>query len=1546
MPDTAKDRIAHWKSRLIDLSLRNKLLNCRVDRSGAVPIVGEVPRVVYARLVDDEETFGFRPRAEQGAAPAEGGEYRPLADADLRPEHTDAVLQTTLAPKDLDKALYHLYLKSKTSFEDQGVVTLFLAVGFLRWFEPTSPPEGRLAPVLLLPAVLTRAGVGRPFVLHAAPEDPQVNPSLLRKLEVEYGARPAIAQSEEGLDPDAVLSALRAVLPDPRWQVLSDMHLGLFSFSKYIMYRDLEDQADALLTHRLVGRLAGADVKEAASAAPAAAAERPPAEVHQILDADSSQQSAIEAVRRGSDLVLQGPPGTGKSQTIANLVAETLADGKTVLFVSEKMAALEVVKRRLDACGLSDYVLELHSRHAVKRDVVMELKRCLERDRAEAPPPGPDLARLPEAKAALDRYAEALHSPFGTGGLTPFDAHGALAGLAATPDIPLAVERPEDLPAERRADLARLLGEAALARDAVEPADRHPWRMCRLTSIPRTVEIDLRARLDSLGRLVADLAAKTAARAGELAFPPPADLAGAENLASLLAHLARSPRPEPAWVTDPAWAGASAEGRAIAARVKRFREGRDALARHWTDALYALALDDLLARRRKAGTGIFRLLRPSYHRDRKTLAPCLRPGAARSPAEIIDDLARAVDVRDTGAAIDRDAARAQAVFGRFFTGRESDFAEMTALADWVERLRGFCGGPAGPAVAAAAGEPKRFDAPAAEVRDALRAVKDEQAAIAALLDAEGLPGGLAELATWVDEAKRRAEDVHAFAAWRRAQAALAETGLAPFVTAAQKAGVPPSGWIDAHAKAFAGAYLDRAREARPLLRDFDRAAHEAAIRRYRELDTAQFRAAVARLRARLDAGLPSNRSFSPQSDVGLLLREAAKKRRHLPVRALLDRAGAAVRRLKPCFMMSPLSVAQFLPVSSEPFDLVVFDEASQICPEDAIGAIARGQRLVVVGDSRQLPPTSFFAYDPDAARDDEPEDAPPDLESVLDLCAASGLPSERLRWHYRSRDESLIAFSNRHFYDGALFTFPGPGGDRDLGVTFHRVEGGTYARGGSRDNRVEAKAVAEGIAAHLAAHPRDSVGAVAFSEAQQRAVLAEVEAIFRARPELEAAAAARADEPLFVKNLENVQGDERDVMFFSIGYGRDEDGRLTMNFGPLNGDGGHRRLNVAVTRARKAVHVFASLDPEDIDPARTSSAGARLLREYLLYARDRTAAAAAASGGETTPLVAALEAALGAEGLRVGHRLGSSSWRLDLAVAKPGATDRWLVGIETDGPAYRAAATTRDRERTRPEVLSRLGWRLLRVWAPDYVRSPAKEKARILAEVEAAAAAAPAPAAAVPPAPAPAASAPPSAPENGTAAGPRRKPRKTNGGGPDGPPPYVPTPKRLLRVRGTFDEDEAEMSRLILAVAAQEGPVHVEVVLKRVVAAYDTRTTERMRAAFERALARVLVGGLVERRGDFLWPEGVVDCPLRGPSEDDEVRDIAHVPAEEIADGARTVLAVDLRLPREALVRAVAGLLGHRRPGEAVLARTDAVIGAEVAAGRFVDVGGAISLSA
>ena len=504
------------------------------------------------------------------------------------------------------------------------------------------------------------------------------------------------------------------------------------------------------------------------------------------------------------------------------------------------------------------------------------------------------------------------------------------------------------------------------------------------------------------------------------------------------------------------------------------------------------------------------------------------------------------------------------------------------------------------------------------------------------------------------------------------------------------------------------------------LAKFNGLDHAERIKRYRELDDrlAELakKAAFAKITDKMPLAL--NGKCDKTSELGILRRECEKKMRHKPIRQLLALTPNLAPQLKPCFLMSPLSVAQYLPPDAPPFDLVVFDEASQIPVWDAIGVIARGKQFICVGDPKQMPPTNFFnkGESEDGAVEDEEEEIPEDLESILDECLAAGVSSTHLNWHYRSRHESLIQFSNHNYYDDRLYTFPSADRSPRLGVRFAFVEGGVYDRRATRTNRKEAEALVEWVFTRIKEpgyKPR-SVGVVTFSQAQKDLIENLFEERREKEPECEAFFSENAEEPFFVKNLENVQGDERDVILFSIGYAPDKDGKMAMNFGPLNRDGGERRLNVAVTRAKEQVVVFSSIHGSQIDLERTSAVGAKHLRDFLEFAEKGETAANASKPKDNGAFPKAVAEFLRSKGYTVDEQVGSGACRIDLAVKKPGE-DTYCLAIECDGPSYASQLTVRDRDQLRHSVLKGLGWRITRIWSVDWAFDRARAENSLLA---------------------------------------------------------------------------------------------------------------------------------------------------------------------------------------------------------------------------------------
>ncbi|MDT7953735.1 MAG: DUF3320 domain-containing protein, partial [Acetobacteraceae bacterium] len=505
-------------------------------------------------------------------------------------------------------------------------------------------------------------------------------------------------------------------------------------------------------------------------------------------------------------------------------------------------------------------------------------------------------------------------------------------------------------------------------------------------------------------------------------------------------------------------------------------------------------------------------------------------------------------------------------------------------------------------------------------------------------------------------------------------------------------------------------------------RSFVAARHETRIERFRALDARMQDGASRMARARITASIPGMVLRQADPEYGVLTRELAKRQRHLPVRQLAARMPKALRRLTPCLMMSPLSVAQYLPPEAEPFDLVIFDEASQITTWDAIGAVGRGRQVIVVGDPKQLPPTSFFERRAGSGESEAVEVETHDLDSILDECLGAGIPAVALSWHYRSRHESLIAFSNQVYYGGGLVTFPSPI-TRDDAVSFRFVPDGVYARGGARTNTPEARAVVAEALAVLRARPQRSLGIVTFNAEQQSLMEDLLDKARRDDPALERHFGDEAAEPVLVKNLEGVQGEERDVMLFSLTYGPDASGRVSLNFGPLNLSGGERRLNVAVTRARERLVVFGSVRAEQLDLARTGATGVRHLKQFLAFAEHGARSFATANQGplgeHESPFETQVAARLQRFGWMLHPQVGVSGFRIDLGIVDPDAPGSYLAGVECDGATYHRGATARDRDRLRQAVLEGLGWRILRIWSTDWWTNADREAERLDGQIRA-----------------------------------------------------------------------------------------------------------------------------------------------------------------------------------------------------------------------------------
>jgi very-short-patch-repair endonuclease len=593
----------------------------------------------------------------------------------------------------------------------------------------------------------------------------------------------------------------------------------------------------------------------------------------------------------------------------------------------------------------------------------------------------------------------------------------------------------------------------------------------------------------------------------------------------------------------------------------------------------------------------------------------------------------------------------------------------------------------------------------------------------------------------------------------------------------------------------------------------------------------------------------------------------------MPIRVLMEQAAPVVQALKPCMMMSPLSVSQFLPPSLR-FDLVIFDEASQVQPADAINCIYRGRQLIVAGDQKQLPPTPFFDRLDNDSTDEWDDDQSDKFESVLDTAKGAGLRSLALRWHYRSQHEDLITYSNYSFYAGQLVTFPSPKTDgEDTGLQIFVVPG-IYRRGAARDNPVEAAKVVERIIFHRRQHPSLSIGVVAFSEAQ--AIENEIRRHADGAPELGVMLDGDRLNGGFVKNLETVQGHDRAIIIFSIGYGRDEAGRFTMNFGPLNKIGGQRRLNVAITRARRRVEVVSSIQSSDFsDDVRSD--GVRHLRRYLDFAGRPDGRLAALSmpvspeGRDSeSPFEEEVARVIRAWGYDVVRQVGCTDYRIDLAVRHPSKPGEYCLAVECDGAMYHSSRVARDRDRLRQEVLERLGWsHIHRIWGLSWYWSRGQEEARLRRSIERSLA---------------------GRPDSKVKVQPAITEEITIEL--DAVPEWV-TPYRVVRPKKPRVADpmhdagaQGDLQRMILEVVEGEAPVATETVLKRVREAWGmNRAGSRARGAFDTAVRSLVRRGQIETEAtDFLTLSGDRPDAVRGgdPDDPDTLRGVQEIAPSEL----------------------------------------------------------------
>lgn len=1190
-----------WERKLLDFSLRNSLLNLYLRQRAIQFITFDI--ALIEDLLQDGNEYVIKHKPETNfSIESEAMLVRSKTIPELNPLITDDIKHNTLhtyqPETETRNVLKNIYRASRNAIEETGANALYLAIGTLRWYETDLSEKPRYAPILMMPVEMVyKKG---DFYIRKRDEEIALNITLLEFLRQNSDTHiPDISPlpaDEHGVDVSLIFSIIRDALKNKkRWDIEEEAILGVFSFNKFLLWNDIHSHRKELLENDIVRSLVEQKLvfkpEEIVSDLKNTDKNLRPDGLALPVPVDSSQMAAVIAAGEGRSFILYGPPGTGKSQTITNIIANAIFQGKRVLFVAEKMAALSVVQNRLEKIGLGPFCLEMHSNKISKRHVLNQLETALKVTHIVKPEEYARTAdKLYEERTKLIEYMEALHDTKGNDGLSVYDCITRYKANQAEP----------------------------LAFNANDGELKHQFSL---------------GNIDEYSRL---LHQRIAAVTGIVGQPSKHPLLGLNITEQNLTDLG-----------------------ALTAQMQN-------------------AIDTITKGQENSALG----------------------NAAQLKEEILRDCTEGI-LAQNGTALYQEwrAAKAKWFIPRFFAKRS-----------FLQKLREFN-------ALITESETDAFLNKLIEYQQKHTEIEKIQTTIKAFFDynctENVLPANavtsqfIARLGNWIANIDK-SRDWYQWCAYKQE---LQSIGLGVVARKIEEIEIDTDTLCDSFFKTMYKHLAEEKIAQSPALRTFEGSIFDETVAHYQKLTEDFQLLSQKELYAQIASQIPHvSSNIDSSSEIGLLHRNISNGGRGVSMRDLIDQLPTLMPRLCKCMLMSPMSVAQYIDLSQDKFDLIVFDEASQMPTSEAIGAIARGKSVIVVGDPKQMPPTSFFSSI--NVNDDEADID--DLESILEDCRTLEIPSLQLNWHYRSRHESLIAFSNNEYYDGSLITFPSVD-DKKTKVKYQYVDG-VYDKGGRRSNKKEAEAIVAEIARRLKQpnHASNSIGVIAFSVVQQNLIDDLLMDMLEKNSDLREAA-DEIYEPIFIKNLENVQGDERDIILFSVGYGPDKDGKISMNFGPLNNAGGERRLNVAVSRARKEMMVFSALKSHDIDLRRSKARGVEGLKHFLEYAEQQVLVQPS-SNAPTSPdsvIAEQIADALRQKGFVANTNIGRSNFKVDIAISNGDGSD-YSLGILLDGVGYHNTQTTRDREIVQPSVLRNLNWRIMRVWSIDWMNNPERVIERIV----------------------------------------------------------------------------------------------------------------------------------------------------------------------------------------------------------------------------------------
>lgn len=1337
-PDTASG-FDIWERELLDLSMNNPLLNDRIKKS--VSFLCD-DTIAFTRSFKEADKFSIvqKPVTMTGDVDplllSSDERYKSLSESAIKAKK----LISTESEGNLLERLKRIYRKYRDNLNETGSNTLFLTVGLLKYYEIQNQDNlgaYRLSPLVLIPVDIVREVQGKSYYLRLRDEDWLVNTTLIEFLKKERGidlsAIENIQTDGDGhLDVEKILNETsKAINKIKGWYCYRNyLGLGSFDFTHYCMWSDIRNRREQMERNPIVKSLATGrkEWSEASSTNPIKESD-----CCIPLVADSSQIDAIKKCADGKSFILFGPPGTGKSQTIVNMIANSLFHGKKVLFVSEKQAALDVVYSRLKRVGLDPFCLQLHSAKASKVSVLRQFSNAFKHAQLGVPS---DFDKTKESVVSLRTRLEYDIEVFNRHNPCFLSINDALIGYEPVKDYRVLPSFSDDFLKGLNADTFKKIDDLT-ERIAYLEAYGHFGAYYNNDLLPlrgHAYGLEKREKIGQEVDLLIKKAKPLSARVNQIKenFRPDFNLtrANVDRLALFLkAYLDQTAvTPLASALTDLSLIESKEALSNFLDKLKDYQIAKKEQVAPYLDlsVLKDTTLKDGYSEVKSIDlSGKFLHKSKSQKKAKKILKKYQVGKAALKGPQAVALLELLLRLQDLRGELDEKLPMVRRVFRDSFKDIDESDAEtmkkqldyslslyesVASMEDGLQRkllLTSFL---------SFARSISSLNVNALHVF--LTLYEDFKAQVES--DRKNLDFDLSYMpdrndfyASLTNNLVRIKEKLLFAAEWANMNTAIDELkalNLESAATALSEGKVTCANLGKAiDCNIYLGCALLSIRENN--LESFAGLSEEATIRKYNEESRLFRQLSISKLLSQLSEDIPSeNSNASPSSELGFLKKAIASNGHGKSIRKILDGAINLIRTLCPCFLMSPMSAATYLAPDMAPFDVVIFDEASQIPTAEAVGPISRGKSLVVCGDSNQLPPTSFFKRDNASESTDFLTSS---LPSILEECKAILLPEQELRWHYRSRSESLIAFSNHEFYNDSLYTFPSV--DDQISMVRYVQVDSSYDRSRSRTNEAEADSIVKEVLRRKKDKKlkKDSIGIVCFSQAQKDLVEDKLDEAMTAEMKEEDEDSL---EPTFVKNLENVQGDERDVIIFSIGYGMDRNRRMTMNFGPINGVNGFRRLNVAISRARKEMLIYTNIDPDKYHDEDIDNPGAQYLFRFLRYAKHGRSALTNSQRTVERPeevVAKSIAKELEKKGYGVHVEVGDSAFHLNLALTDKDKPQDYLLGVMVEGEKGTDYHLI-DKLQIQPQVLQSLGWKTIRVYALDWLNSPTS----VLTEIE------------------------------------------------------------------------------------------------------------------------------------------------------------------------------------------------------------------------------------